>query len=242
MNVLVAEDEPVLQFLITRLMAGWGFKLDLAADGLEAVTLAQRNVYDLCIMDIEMPRMGGITAMSVIRDTVAYIPILAFTANAGYKQECLKAGADAFLIKPSSPATLLSKIRQLTLKFSVARVNDNDFTLRQETPMTPEQLRELRDLEKQGLALLVIENGSQRFVVHKNVQNKMSAALIGEGKELFEFLDRGENPANCHLYKSGMQVNRLLLTPEQFEKRKKLEDADIESYTTPVDAGFKRDE
>jgi hypothetical protein len=75
-------------------------------------------------------------------------------------------------------------------------------------------------------------------VVHKNIQNKMSHILIGEGKELFEFLDRGENPANCHLYKCNMQTNRLLLTPEQFDKLAEKEDGDIEKYSKSVDENF----
>lgn len=58
--------------------------------------------------------------------------------------------------------------------------------------MNSEQLKELLKLDTQGLAMLVIENGPQRFIVHRNIQNKMSHALIGEGKELFEFLDRGK--------------------------------------------------
>ena len=101
--------------------------------------------------------------------------------------------------------------------------------------MNAEQLKELRELEKQGLAVLIVENGTQRFVVHKNIQNKMSQILIGEEKELFEFLDRSENPANCHLYKGNMQTNRLLLTPEQYAQRVQEENDDIEKYTAPID-------
>ena len=104
--------------------------------------------------------------------------------------------------------------------------------------MDAEHLKELRELDKKGLGLLVIEAGKQRFVVHKNIQNKMSHVLIGEGKELFEFLDRGEQLANCHLYKCNMQTNKLLLTPERFEERLKKEDQDIENYTCKIDQKF----
>ena len=66
----------------------------------------------------------------------------------------------------------------------------------------------------------------------------MSHVLIGEEKELFEFLDRGENPANCHLYKCNMQTNRLLLTREQFEERLKEENSDIDKYESIADQKF----
>ncbi len=101
-----------------------------------------------------------------------------------------------------------------------------------------EQLKELINLEKKDLALLIIEGGQQKFVVHKNIQNKMSHVLIGEGKELFEFLDRGDSPANCHLYKCNMQTNRLLLTQEQFEERLEQENSDIEKYNHVADQEF----
>ena len=107
--------------------------------------------------------------------------------------------------------------------------------------MNAEQLKELRELEKQGLAVLIVENGSQRFVVHKNIQNKMSHVLIGEEKELFEFLDRSDTPSNCHLYKTNMQTNRMLLTPEQFARRAQEEDKDIENYTKAVDQSIAPD-
>ena len=97
---------------------------------------------------------------------------------------------------------------------------------------------ELIDLDKKDLALLIIESGQQKFVVHKNIQNKMSHVLVGEGKELFEFLDRGDNPANCHLYKCNMQTNRLLLTQEHFEERLTLENSDIEKYNSIADQEF----
>lgn len=166
---------------------------------------------------------------------MSYFPIMAYSANAAYRKQCLEVGFDEFVEKPVVPDTLFKKINELTVK-SLLLYSDNAIvSIKQVTPMNAEQLKELRELEKKGLAVLIIEQGSQRFVVHKNIQNKMSHVLIGEGKELFEFLDRGENPANCHLYKCNMQTNRLLLTPEQFAQRSQTENADIENFTATVD-------
>lgn len=186
-------------------------------------------------MDIEMLVMNGLEVIRQIRQKVSYFPIMAYFANAAYRKQCLEGGFDEFMEKPALPDTLFKKINELTVK-SLLLYSDNAIvSIKQVTPMNAEQLKELRELEKKGLAVLIIEQGSQRFVVHKNIQNKMSHVLIGEGKELFEFLDRGENPANCHLYKCNMQTNRLLLTPEQFAQRSQTENADIENFTATVD-------
>ena len=237
MNILIAEDTPFLQFLNTELMNTWGYDFDMASNGVEAVDFALENggKYDLALMDIEMPLMNGLEATKLIRQKVKYFPIMAYTANPDYRKQCFDSGFDEFIEKPTTPASLFKKINELTVKAVLLDCENNNISIKQVTPMDSEQLKELRELEKKGLALLIIEQGSQRFVVHKNIQNKMSHMLVGEDKELFEFLDRGENPANCHLYRCNMQTNRLLLTPEQFEQRAQVENSDIENYTSTVD-------
>ena len=237
MKLLIAEDTPFLQLFNRELMNRWGYDFDMASNGAEAVDYALKNEgkYDLGLMDIEMPVMNGLEATRLIRQKAKYFPIMAYTSNPGYRKQCFECGFDEFIEKPTTPGSLFKKINELTIKAVLLDCEKNNISIKQVTPMDSEQLKELRELEKKGLALLIIEQGSQRFVVHKNIQNKMSHMLVGEGKELFEFLDRGENPANCHLYKCNMQTNRLLLTPEQFEQRAKAENSDIENYTSTVE-------
>ncbi len=114
MNILIAEDNPTIQMLHHELMDDWGYDFDLAAGGMDAVEYARRNngKYDLCLMDIDMPRMNGIEATKIIRDAVEYFPILALTSNADYKRPCLEAGMDDFTVKPCLPADLFSKINE----------------------------------------------------------------------------------------------------------------------------------
>lgn len=217
MNILIAEDQSIIQMTHLALMENWGFDCDIASSGKEAVALARSNPrqYDLCIMDVTMPVMNGIEATQAIRSSVSYFPIMGYSADIDTRKLYLAAGMDEFILKPCH--------------------NEQEISVQRIMPMNAEQLKELRELEKKGLAVLIVENGTQRFVVHKNIQNKMSHVLIGEGKELFEFLDRGENPANCHLYRCNMQTNRLLLTPEQYEQRQREEDKDIEKYSNSLD-------
>jgi CheY-like chemotaxis protein len=237
MNVLLVEDDKANQKLFGMLCKSWGIDFEIASNGKEAVHLAQSNEskYDLCFMDTDMPVLDGFEAIKIIRRNVKYFPILSTSGDFTYEDKLLRIGADDFLSKPYLAGILHSKIKQLTTKAIRIYTDRSKINIGKEPPMDTNQLKELIELDKKGLALLIVESGQQKFVVHKNIQNKMSHVLIGEGKELFEFLDRGENPANCHLYKCNMQTNRLLLTPQQFEERLKKEDGDIEKYSQPID-------
>ena len=240
MKILIAEDEAMNQTLAGSLMNHWGFDFDMASNGREAVEKARvRNgEYDLCLMDIDMPVMNGLEATKVIRENLKYFPIMALSGNHMLQPKAIETGMDDFLDKPYSVKALYKKIKELTVKALKLSCTQSKVVLKKETPMDADQLKELMELDKKDLALLVIESGQQKFVVHKNIQNKMSHVLIGEEKELFEFLDRGENPANCHLYKCNMQTNRLLLTREQFEERLKEENSDIDKYESIADQKF----
>lgn len=240
MKILIAEDDSILQTMAGKLMDHWGFDFDMASNGQEAVEQAQMHdgEYDLCLMDIDMPIMNGFEATKIIRNKLKYFPIMALTGNHMARNKFLEIGMDDFLGKPYSIHDLYKKVNKLTVKALKISYDQNKISVRKEIPMNAEQLKELIDLDKKDLALLIIESGQQKFVVHKNIQNKMSHVLVGEGKELFEFLDRGDNPANCHLYKCNMQTNRLLLTQEHFEERLTLENSDIEKYNSIADQEF----
>ena len=92
-----------------------------AADGAEALALAERNAFDLALMDVEMPRVNGLEASEAIRErekaTGAHLPIIAMTAHAmkGDEQKCLDAGMDAYLSKPIRPDALAEAIRDTLL-------------------------------------------------------------------------------------------------------------------------------
>ena len=84
--------------------------------------------------------------------------------------------------------------------------------------MNQEELQELIQLKKKGLTKLKLVGTDHTFIVHKNIQNKISYDLIGEGKELSEFIDRSERePGRCHLYKVNLHVTKDLFTLEELE-------------------------
>jgi PAS domain S-box-containing protein len=118
-RVLIAEDNVVNQKIGVRFLEKCGCRVDLAANGREAVEMAQRFPYDLIFMDCRMPEMNGYAATRAIRaqqSQGARVPIVALTAHAisGTREECLAAGMDDYITKPAS----LSSMQQMLLKWS----------------------------------------------------------------------------------------------------------------------------
>jgi CheY-like chemotaxis protein len=100
--VLVAEDNPVNQRLAQRMLENLGCKVQLAANGLEAISLVAEGEFKMIFMDCQMPGMDGFEAAQVIRAMKPEQVIVALTANAlpTDRQRCLAAGMQDYLAKP----------------------------------------------------------------------------------------------------------------------------------------------
>ena len=105
LRILLAEDNPVNQKLAIRLLGRMGYRVDIAANGIEALESLKRQSYDVILMDVQMPEMDGLEASRRIwREWPAEKRprIIAMTANAMQedREECLAAGMDDFISKP----------------------------------------------------------------------------------------------------------------------------------------------
>lgn len=117
-RLLLVEDNPTNRLVARTLLTRLGAEVDEAEDGVAGVDAARSGGYDLILMDIQMPRMGGIEATRAIRGlggAVAQTPILALTANAMTHQraEYAAAGMNGMVAKPIGVAALLGEIARI---------------------------------------------------------------------------------------------------------------------------------
>ena len=123
-KVLLVEDTPINQTLETILLNRMGFEVTIANNGVEAVEAFSRGRFDLILMDIQMPEMGGVEATQIIRgleksNQLIHTPIVAVTANAlkGDREKYIESGMDAYVSKPISTEALKTEIQKLLPTF-----------------------------------------------------------------------------------------------------------------------------
>ena len=117
--VMYAEDNPINQKIIKLSLQKYVKQIDIACDGKEALDLYGKTKYDFILMDIQMPRMDGITVTRKIREieasTNTHTPIIAITANAmmGDRETCISSGMDEYISKPFQIQTLIKIMEDL---------------------------------------------------------------------------------------------------------------------------------
>jgi CheY-like chemotaxis protein len=115
LRILVAEDNLINQKLILRVLNKLGYQPDIAENGLEVLERIEVAVYDVILMDVQMPGMDGLEATRTIRNTSAQHPfIIAMTANAMPEDRgmCLDSGMDDYIAKPMKMDDLIALLKK----------------------------------------------------------------------------------------------------------------------------------
>ena len=120
-KILIAEDERDIRDLITFTLRFANYDVIAASNGEEAVTLARKEIPDLILMDVRMPRMTGYEACAAIKaeKTLENIPIIFLSAK-GQDSEIqagLQAGATEYLLKPFAPDQLTERIQAILARY-----------------------------------------------------------------------------------------------------------------------------
>ncbi|MCB0396616.1 MAG: response regulator transcription factor [Flavobacteriales bacterium] len=134
-RILLAEDDLNLGFLLVNYLEGEGFDVTLCRDGELAWQVYRSNSFDLCLLDVMMPKMDGFSMAKEIRKKDHKIPIIFITARS-MKEDQLKGyglGADDYITKPFDEEVLLWKIRAVIRRVPEDRVVEEVVSLGQYT-------------------------------------------------------------------------------------------------------------
>jgi two-component system, sensor histidine kinase and response regulator len=131
LKLLLVEDNVINQEVTIEMLAHTGARINVAANGREAVEAVGRTRYDAILMDVQMPGMDGCDAARSIRRIEPAgdpIPIIAMTAGAmeGDRQKCLDAGMNDFIAKPIQPRALFSRLEKWLLDSETRVVGDRE--------------------------------------------------------------------------------------------------------------------
>ena len=117
LNVLIVDDNQVNRLLLNKVLKKWGVDTDFAENGIQAVEkVIDNHNYDVVLMDIYMPDMGGIEATKIIRNMdgpyFKELPVIALTASMlnAEKVQIDEAGINDYILKPYNPKDLYDKL------------------------------------------------------------------------------------------------------------------------------------
>src|SRR5208283_2397813 len=116
LQILLAEDNVVNQRLTVHFLEGRGHHVTVANNGREALAIMEKQLFDLALVDVQMPEMDGLQLTQAIREreknTPIHLPVIAMTAYAmkGDRERCLVAGMDDYVAKPINPSRLFETI------------------------------------------------------------------------------------------------------------------------------------
>jgi two-component system, sensor histidine kinase and response regulator len=150
LRILVADDTLANQRVVKSILTKRGHQVELADNGWEAVNSLRRSLFDVVLMDAQMPTMNGLEATEAIRrlDDArrARVRIIAMTAHAlpSDRQRCLAAGMDDFLAKPIDVSSLISHVEQTNAESDSTANSGGD------GPTTVPLFNQLRALDRLG--------------------------------------------------------------------------------------------
>jgi|GEM_PF-5783777 len=232
-KVLLVEDNEINQQIAKELMLYTGMQLDIADNGRIALDIlfnAAPETYDLIVMDLEMPELGGHAAARRIRMDQRYakLPIIAMTAHAAgeVKEDCLQSGMQDHLVKPINPEELYQTLARWMRPSDRREIGDQQMVLEQaQSELADDEQDLLPELEIAGFATAeTLQRLGGDLDLFRDIL-AMVPRVIGESMEKFEAaLTANDLPAAsaaAHALRgmaSTVGANHLSLTAEAVER------------------------
>lgn len=180
LRILVAEDNATNQKVIRKILESAGHHAVLVDNGERALDTLEREDFDLAIVDMHMPVMGGLEVIKIYRfsHTSRPLPFLVLTANATTeaREECEAMGANAFLTKPIDPQTLLTQIAQLAVKAQTTNQTTAPLHPQDSVALNTTTLRNLESLGQRSDFVDRLINGFLEDT--ETLLNQMQQALL----------------------------------------------------------------
>lgn len=197
LRILVAEDNLVNQQVATATLERFGHRVDVAADGVEAVAAVHRQAYDLVLMDVQMPNLDGIEATRRIRmelEPERQPRIVAMTANAFTedREACVAAGMDDFLTKPVARDDMVRVLAGTPVSGDGAGLDDDAHAYALDAPIIDAVRLDAVTAGDAGLAELLID-----------LHEEEGTALLGQLRAAVETSDLELLRATAHTLKSA---------------------------------------
>ena len=155
LRILLAEDHPVNQEVMSLILNKIGYSAEIVDDGLEVIEALRKTDYDLILMDVEMPQMDGITATRRICEEWEvgkrpYIIALTAYATTEDRKKCLAAGMNDYLVKPITAKKLQQTLQRVAIELSKTKIAIEDIEDKADKENQKDNLSE----RKQGQAVL----------------------------------------------------------------------------------------
>jgi two-component system sensor histidine kinase RpfC len=201
-RILVAEDNGTNRQIIEKILAHGNHLVDLVENGEQALDKLEEHTYDLLILDMNMPQMGGLEVVNVHRALSRHpleTPVIILTANATpeARQECERAHIDAYLTKPVNALTLLDTVARLTL-----------------TPpksVEPELAHPARQLEEQNASGFINENTLHHLaLLGGNQEDFLRTVIYGFLSETDKLLEAMRIALNKQDYATFKELAHIL--------------------------------
>ena len=157
MRILIVEDEKKVALFLKKGLQAEAFSIDIAADGVEALSMVRQDVYDAVILDIMLPKKDGIQVLKEMRASQLDTPVLMLTSKADVEDRVqgLNLGADDYLAKPFAFSEVLARIRAI---------------VRRKGAETQSSVLEIGDLRMDLLAREVQRNGQPIELTNKEFE------------------------------------------------------------------------
>ncbi len=241
-SILVVEDNAINQAVASAMLENLGCTVEVAENGLQAVSALSRNTYDLVLMDCQMPEMGGIEATEVIRrrereaGTEMPVPIVALTAHAiqGDREECLAAGMDDYLSKPIQQDKLQVILQKYLLKSTdsedaASPLPESHDLKEQEAPqkmildeVALDEIRSLRQAGKPDIFLQVIDLYLKET---PGALKTLRLAVIEGDAEQIRMISHSLKSSTAQL--GALQLAEQFKTLEMYGRQNQLENAEF---------------